>query len=88
MNRRCAFCRHNNKFWQGSGCNLQDNGEKCHFDPLNGMDLFLALARASGLSSSTSQPEDDLDEFTKVLIRGCREDGMSEEDIEKWLKEI
>jgi len=88
MNKRCTFCRHNNKFWQDSGCNLLNNGEKCHFAPLNGVDLFLAIARSCGFSSSTSQPEDDLDKFTKALIRNCREDGMGDEEIEKWLKQL
>ena len=87
MKIRCEGCRHNNKFWNGSGCNLQNNGEPCHFSPLNGKDLFVILAREAGFNLADPS-EDECDEFIAALIQGCRDDGMSEEEIQKWLKEI
>ncbi len=108
MKAKCDNCKHNNKFWQGAGCNLLNNGEKCNFVPLTGWDLFLILARECGydLSSPDSRdwdeiiedmgesgkvtPEENeaLDPFSAELVRRCREDGMSEEEIKKWLKEL
>ncbi len=54
---------------------------------MNGKELFLILAKAVGWDLSTPN-EDDCNEFIQELIRRCREDGMTEEEIEKWLREI
>ena len=28
----CAECKHHDIFWDGSGCNLLNNGERCRFE--------------------------------------------------------
>ena len=30
----CADCRRHDVFWGGSGCNLLNNMEHCHYEPI------------------------------------------------------
>ena len=30
----CAECKHHDVFWDGSGCNMLNNGERCKFEPM------------------------------------------------------
>lgn len=34
MKENCAWCRHHDVFWDGSGCNLLNNMESCKFEPI------------------------------------------------------
>lgn len=34
MKENCAECGHHDVFWDGAGCNLMNNGERCKFEPI------------------------------------------------------
>lgn len=34
MKENCAWCRHHDVFWDGSGCNLLNSMERCKFEPI------------------------------------------------------
>lgn len=56
--------------------------------------IVLIVAVLAGLATivmASNKPRGNkrhTDEFTEELVRRCREDGMSEEEIQKWIKQL
>jgi len=49
---------------------------------------LVGLATIVVVSNKQRGDKRNTDEFTEKLVRRCREDGMSEEEIQKWIKQL
>lgn len=55
--------------------------------PLDWIVDFLFKTEAPSVTS-VEPPHDDLTQFEKDVIQECREMGMTDDEIQKWMKEI
>ena len=56
--------------------------------PLDWIYDFLAKIEKPSVTSVEQSPHDGLTQFERDVIQECREMGMTDDEIQKWMKEI